>query len=69
MHESLASMVVATSALRLVAPEWLGDLAEDIARKVTQAAVNIELHIDSNFEFTPLRKQLYQAMRADLDEQ
>lgn len=67
MHESLASMVVSMSGIRLVAPESLGDLAEDIGRKVTRAAVDIELHIDSNFDFTSLRRQLYQAMRADLD--
>lgn len=67
LHESLAPMVVATNEMRLIAPESLGELADEVARKVALAAGDIERGIDTDFVFAPLREQLYQTMRADLE--
>ena len=69
LHETLAPMVVATNDMRLVASESLGELADDVARKVALAVGEIERGIDSDFVFAPLRQQLYQAMRGDLGDQ
>jgi hypothetical protein len=40
-----------------------------VARKVALAAGEIERGVDTEFVFAPLREQLYQVMRADLDDQ
>jgi hypothetical protein len=65
-HDSLAPMFVAMNEMRLVAPESLGKLVDNIMREVTHWSGQVELGVESEFEFAPLREQLYQAMRADL---
>lgn len=69
LHEPLAPMVVATNEMRLIAPESLGELADEVARKAALATGEIERGVDTEFVFAPLREQLYQVMRADLDDQ
>ena len=48
LHESLAPMVVATNDMRLVAPESLGELADDVARKVALGVGDMERGVDSD---------------------
>jgi hypothetical protein len=68
LADSEGPMIAAMSEVKLIAPDDLGRLADEVASKVSRAMGALEQDVNSDFVFAPLSERLLKAMRADLGE-